>query len=96
MKKCNTCVPKCSKPAHRSPGPPALLNVHMDALEAYLQRPADRQEREAEDAVRALGTLSALLAAFPGDMEPLFQDDCINFFIALAGSLEGMGESAPR
>lgn len=68
----------------------------MDALEAFLKKPADRQEREAEDAVRALGTLSALLAAFPGDMEPLFQDDCINFFITLAGSLEGMGEDAPR
>ncbi|KAL4452130.1 hypothetical protein ABPG75_007792 [Micractinium tetrahymenae] len=73
----------------------ALLNVHMDAIETFGKKPADRQEREAEEAVRALGTMSALLAAFPGDMEPLFQDDCINFFRTLADGLEQMGESAP-
>lgn len=45
--------------------------------------------------MRTMGMLNALLAAFPGDMEPLFQDDCINFFSTMAGSLEGMAESAP-
>ena len=41
----------------------------MDAVDASLAK----GERGAEEAGRALGTLGALLAAFPGDMDPVFQ-----------------------
>ncbi|PSC71129.1 serine threonine-kinase ATM isoform X1 [Micractinium conductrix] len=68
-----------------------LITVHMDAVDASLAK----GERGAEEAGRALGTLGALLAAFPGDMDPVFQDDMLSFFTDTAGTLRGIGEEAP-
>ena len=53
-------------------------------------------ERGADEAQRALATLNALLAALPGDMQPVFQTDMIVFFCQLAARLAQLAESSSR
>jgi hypothetical protein len=52
--------------------------------------------RGADEAARALSTAASLLAALPGDMQPVFQADCLAFFGELAVRLEEMREAEPR
>jgi hypothetical protein len=53
-------------------------------------------ERGAEEAQRALATITALLAALPGDMQLLFQADMLLFFADLAARLAQLAEASPR
>jgi hypothetical protein len=53
-------------------------------------------ERGAEEAQRARATITALLAALPGDMQPLFQADMLLFFADLAARLGQLAEASPR
>lgn len=49
-----------------------LLDVYMGKLEEQLDR--------TEDTFRHMSSLLLLLQQFPGDMEPLFQQDVLTFF----------------
>ena len=49
-----------------------LLSLYMDKLEANLDR--------SEETFRAVVTLQQLMQHFPGDMDPLFQQDTIAHF----------------
>ncbi|KAL4857208.1 Serine/threonine-protein kinase ATM [Chlorella vulgaris] len=71
----------------------ALLAVHMDFMEKQVQRQG--LGRSADDAGRSLAAMAALLAAFPGDMQPVFQADCLLFFSQLAEQLGQLAEAEP-
>lgn len=63
-----------AQPLAQSPLPTVLIDVHTQFLEGALQRLVDDpMQRGADEAQRALATLSSLLAAFPGDIQPAFQ-----------------------
>lgn len=49
-----------------------LLDLYMGKLEEQLDR--------TEDTFRHMSSLLLLLQQFPGDMEPLFQQDVVTFF----------------
>ena len=49
-----------------------LLDIYMGKLEEQLDR--------SEDSFRNMSSLLLLLQHFPGDMEPLFQQDVVTFF----------------
>ena len=49
-----------------------LLDLYMGKLEEQLDR--------SEDTFRNMSSLLLLLQQFPGDMEPLFQQDVVTFF----------------
>ena len=49
-----------------------LLDLYMIKLEEQLDR--------SEDTFRNMSSLLLLLQQFPGDMEPLFQQDMVTFF----------------
>jgi hypothetical protein len=66
----------------------------MDFMEKQVQRQG--LGRSAEDAGRSLAAMAALLAAFPGDMQPVFQADCLLFFSQLAEQLGQLAEAEPR
>ncbi|GAB4819121.1 hypothetical protein N2152v2_006167, partial [Parachlorella kessleri] len=65
-----------------------LLDVYYSRLET---RPLDRSE----DTYRAMATIQALLARFPGDMHPAFQGDTVVFFSeSLAPRLNALREDS--
>ena len=49
-----------------------LLDLYMTKLEEQVDR--------SEDTFRNMSSLLLLLQQFPGDMEPLFQQDVVTFF----------------
>ena len=52
--------------------PSELLDIYMSKLEEQLDR--------SEDSFRNMSSLLLLLQHFPGDMEPVFQQDVVTFF----------------
>ena len=57
-----------------------LLCMAAELLDLYMGKLEEEQLDRSEDTFRNMSSLLLLLQHFPGDMEPLFQQDVVTFF----------------